>query len=68
MDPHKDIVYAHMGKIRFRDALKLIVAPLLDLNIGPAYSSLGITGIFTYLRRHYAITVGIGELFRTGLG
>ncbi|KAJ7908740.1 Di-copper centre-containing protein [Mycena leptocephala] len=32
MDPHKDIVYAHMGKILFRDALKLIVAPLLDLN------------------------------------
>ncbi|KAJ7878655.1 hypothetical protein B0H13DRAFT_1892534 [Mycena leptocephala] len=75
-----DIVYAHMGKIRFRDALKLIVTPLLDLNhrsvihlhsaryIGLGYSTLGIAGIFTYLRRHCAIAVGIGELFRTGIG
>jgi hypothetical protein len=88
MDSRKDIVYAHMGKICFRDALKLIVVPLLDLNhrvsisrswsspsltsfaryIGLAYSFLGIAGIFTYLRRHYAVAVGIGELFRTGIG
>ncbi|KAJ7908749.1 hypothetical protein B0H13DRAFT_2495887 [Mycena leptocephala] len=36
--------------------------------IGLAYSFLGIAGIFTYLRRHYAVAVGIGELFRTGIG
>ncbi|KAJ7871781.1 hypothetical protein B0H13DRAFT_1895604 [Mycena leptocephala] len=64
----------------FEDVLKLIVTLLLDLNhrsvihlhsaryIGLGYSSLGIAGIFAYLRRHCAIAVGIGEFFRTGIG